>query len=148
MNTLFDQRCRELSQLCGVDVAPTQGDPDSGAMATQLVLHGAAVDFMADSPAADSLFTRVHFGAVDAADPTAWGELLEINFALAGDAAPVFSRDPASGDVLLQQRWPRDTQIHELLATLDRHCHAARAWREAPDVRTWAAGQRLSEWVR
>jgi hypothetical protein len=148
MNTLFDQHCRELSELSGVDVAPPRSDPDSGAMATQLMLHEAEVDFMAESPAAESLFTRVHFGALDAADRTAWGELLEINFALAGDAAPIFSRDPASGDVLLQQRWPRDTQINELLATLERQCRAARAWREASDVHAWAANQRLSEWVQ
>lgn len=61
----------------------------------------------------------------------AWQALLDANFLMLGPDAPCFSRNPATGEVVLQQACPLHATTPQVLqARIERMTQVARRWRE------------------
>lgn len=131
MSKRFFELCHELGYLAGQAPAQLQGDGDGdGPWSAHMTMYGVGVELVCEAEAAERLYSRVHFGPMPPKDEEAqWGDLLEANFLLLDPSGAVFSRDPQTHDVVLQQSWPADTQPQVLLRVLEPQCEAAGNWR-------------------
>jgi hypothetical protein len=125
MDARFNELCRELCDLAGVPLLEVQTD-EHGSQVGSLILRDVEVQVLQSPDSRDRVFSRVVIGPAPSDSDALWGELLAANylFFMAGEGS--FSRDPWTGDVILQQRWSAEISARELLERLTRHCDISR----------------------
>lgn len=111
--------------VCGLfEVQPPPLQPDANGL-TGFTLQLRGVDIsVVEAPAgmAPAVFVLVEFGAPPAGrELDTWHALLDANFLMLGAHAPSFSRNPVTGDVVLQYA----CTLHE--ATCEGLCESIRA---------------------
>lgn len=128
----FDELCKGLSEIAGV--TPPALEPDEqGITAFSVHLHDVAVTVAhAPQSSPDCAFVLIEFGEVPRdRDLAVWTALLDANFLMMGESAPCFSRNPATGQVLLQYVYPFDTATAlDLYQGIVKMVDIARRWRE------------------
>jgi hypothetical protein len=132
----FDELCAGLCELAAVPRPVLQADAD-GRVAFHVVLRGTTVNLIHcpdESPG--HFFVLFELGplppAEDGTDPTAGlRALLQANHALLQVHPPVFSLDPATGQVVLQHVCPLfDTTPVEVFELMSQGIETASRWRE------------------
>lgn len=128
----FDELCKGLSEIAGVTPPPLEADKQ-GIIAFSVHLHEVAVS-VAHAPQSSPgcAFVLIEFGKVpEGRELAAWTALLDANFLMMGESAPCFSRNPATGQVLLQYAYPFDRATAlDLYQGIVKMVDIARRWRE------------------
>lgn len=128
----FDELCKGLSEIAGVTPPALEAD-EQGIIAFSVHLHDVAVS-VAHAPQSSPgcAFVLIEFGEVPKdSEIAAWTALLDANFLMMGESAPCFSRNPATGQVLLQYAYPFDTATAlDLYQGIVKMVDIARRWRE------------------
>jgi hypothetical protein len=100
----FDDFCDSICDLIGV-AAPTLEPDASGLVGFTVTHHETAISFLkADRGDEPGILMMVDFGAPPADKaPAVMLSLLDANFLMMGVGAPSFGRNPATGEISLQQ---------------------------------------------
>ena len=131
----FTALCRDLRDLAG-GPGPDEPERDAVGAAMCLTLGDAQVQLLQRLDRPDCVFSRVVVDPVARGhDEPVWREVLEANFGLCLSGGPVFSRDPHSGALLLQQRWPVSTTPQAMYEALTGQAALADPWCRAHDCR-------------
>jgi hypothetical protein len=130
----FDELCAGFCELIAV-TPPVLNADANGLVAFHVVRRGVTI-ILAHRPgiSKDHFFALFELGPIASDADKAAAEvqaLLEANFVLLQVHPPVFSRDPASGDVVLQYVFPLfETTPNGLHELIDREIDRVLAWRE------------------
>ncbi len=128
----FDELCKGLSEIAGV-TAPALTPDEQGIIAFSVHLHEVAVS-VAHAPQSSPhcAFVVIEFGDIPQDRAlAAWTALLDANFLMMGESAPCFSRNPATGQVLLQYAYPFDTATAlDLYQGIVKMTDIAQRWRD------------------
>lgn len=129
MASNFVDLCNAFCEVAGfAEVSPERDE--EGAMAARFTLGDTDFEFMSESESAHRFFSRVVFGPLPPGDESAqWDELLETNFLISRPGGAAFSRDPWTGNAVLQQSWPAATVPQALFAVISQQCQTACNWR-------------------
>jgi len=128
----FEELCKGLSEIAGA-TPPALTPDDQGIIAFSVHLHEVAVSVAhAPQSAPGCAFVLIEFGEVPKdREQAAWTALLDANFLMMGESAPCFSRNPATGQVLLQYAYPFDKATAlDLYQGIVKMVDIARRWRE------------------
>ncbi len=130
MTSRFQHLFESFCLLAGLGNSTTVDDNSICLAAT---LDGVDFELLQSGALADDrFFSRVIYGPlVPADDPQQWSDLLAANMAFFGADGLAFSREPASGQLVLQRSWPGDTPAEELFQILSLQFAAAREWRSS-----------------
>jgi hypothetical protein len=130
----FEEMCAGFCELIAVSPPVLRADAN-GLVAFHVVLRNATV-ILAHRPATskDHFFVLFELGPISGQAESAATEmqaLLEANFVLLQVNAPVFSRNPATGDAVLQYVFPLfDTTVTGLYELIDKEIDRLFRWRE------------------
>lgn len=127
----FDEFCRAFCELAAIPRPDLSPDPH-GAFAFTVLMRGVSVTVLHVPSRPDVAYVMAELGSVpEHSAMEAWRALLDANMLLRGKDAPVFSRNPQTGDVILQRAFPLGdaTAVHvyeqvELLVAM------ARQWQQ------------------
>ena len=125
----FDECCKYFCELAGfAAAAPRTGA--SGAQSFSIRLRGIEVTALALPHAPESVFLAAELGAADAGDEGCWVVLLEANSAVPGAGGARFSRNPRTGDAVIQWtcRLPDVTPV-DVYRSVSRMVDVASRWR-------------------
>ncbi len=130
----FQVLCEGVCGLFGV--APPRLQADANGL-TGFTLQVQDVDIsVVEGPAGTTpaVLLLVEFGAPPAGrELQAWHTLLDANFLLLGAHAPCFSRNPVTGDVVLQQASAlQDVSCEALVERIRSIAEVAARWRQDP----------------
>jgi hypothetical protein len=129
MASNFVDLCNAFCEVAGLAEVPPERD-EEGAMAARFTLGDTDVELMSESESAQRCFSRVVFGPLPSGDePAQWDELLETNFLIYRPGGAAFSRDPWTGNAVLQQSWPAATAPQALFSVISQQCQTAWSWR-------------------
>jgi hypothetical protein len=131
----FEHLCAGFCELVQLPTPALKAD-DRGLIAFHVVLRGATVNLVhrpAVSP--DHVFVLFELGPIghDGSDSVSQlVALLEANFVLLELNAPVFSRNPATGDAILQYVYPLfEATPNDLYELIDKEIDRISHWRES-----------------
>jgi hypothetical protein len=130
----FDELCAGFCEL--IAVTPPVLNADANELVAFHVVRRDVTIILAHRPGSskDHFFVLFELGPIanDAEDAAAQMQaLLEANFVLLQVHPPVFSRNPASGDAVLQYAFPLfETTPNGLCELIDREIDRVLAWRE------------------
>lgn len=130
----FDELCAGFCEIAHVS-PPALGVDARGLVAFHVVLRGATVNVVhCPRTSPEHVFVVFEFGPVGQGGPDSLAELqtlLEANFELLQVHPPVFSRNPATGDAVLQYVYPLfDATAHGLYELIERGVDWVSHWRE------------------
>jgi hypothetical protein len=127
----FSQLCEAFCETAGVP-APTLEADAHGVIAFTAVLNDVSVS-VAHAPEThrDCAFVLVEFGAPPAGrEQESMASLMEANFLMLGEYSPVFSRNPANGEIVLQYAYPfANASALELYQSVVEMTELALRWR-------------------
>ncbi|MGE4242663.1 CesT family type III secretion system chaperone [Ramlibacter sp.] len=131
MTARFQDLCDGYCGIAGVP-APQLEMEAEGLVAFHVRLRGVTVDFVY-SPAVDDqrILVIVEMGPLPEHNGAAVAGLLDANFFRQQPGAPVFARNPATGDAVLQLLHPLEaTTAADLFAVVDAGIDTALQWRD------------------
>jgi hypothetical protein len=128
----FEQLCKGFCEIAGMQ-APDLAPNDQGVWAATLHMRGVPVSVLQFDPNDPTAYLIAEFGSLpeDQALP-GWLALLDTNLSLAGKHAhaPAFSRNPGTGEVLLQWGCPlADVTAVDVYQRVIAMVDLARHWR-------------------
>ncbi|WP_194792945.1 CesT family type III secretion system chaperone [Caenimonas koreensis] len=135
----FQDLCAGLCDLVNVPT-PTLGEDALGRVGFHVVVRGATVNLVHCPHACpDHVFVLFEFGPVGQSGPDSFADLqalLDANFVLLQVNPPVFSRNPATGEAVLQYVFQLfDASPHDLHALIERGVQMVERWHaDATDV--------------
>lgn len=109
---------------------------DQGRQAFHTTMYGTTVSVLHRKAVAHDLaFVVFNLGAMPKAQGERGGfDLLDLNFQLIGKDSPVFARNPATGDILLQASFRfAEKSPHDLLHVISQCADLAAMWRAGLD---------------
>lgn len=130
----FEDLCAGLCDLVQVPL-PSLKEDSLGRVGFHVLLRGATVNLVHCPHACpDHVFVLFEFGPVRQDGPGSLADLqtlLDANFVLLQVNPPVFSRNPGTGDVVLQYVFKLfDATPHDLYALIDGGVHMVAQWRD------------------
>lgn len=144
----FEELCAGFCELVQVSPPPLKADAQ-GLVAFHVVLRGITVNFVhRPDVTPDHVFVIFELGALDHRSEHGFGQLealLDANFALLQLNSPVFSRNPGTGDVVLQYIYPLfETTASSLYQLIEKEIDRISQWVEigsTPGIRadSWTA---------
>ena len=132
----FDELCAGFCELAKVP-APRLVADDRGLVAFHVTLRGSVID-LAYRPTVcpDHFFVLFNFGPHGEQNLARLKGLLEANFVLLQANAPVFSRNPATGDIVLQHACPLfEATPSDLWGLITREIERSARWHQDACVR-------------
>ncbi len=128
MNSRFSPLLEQFCRLAELSARPVE---DATGLFLGATLGGVDFElFQPQSQDGDRFFSRVVFGPLSPPDePQQWRALLAANMGFPGAGGQAFSRDPVSGEAVLQQSWAGGTTPDLLYRQLSCQMAVARDWR-------------------
>ncbi len=130
-STDFSALCQALCTQLGVQPPELEPDP-LGVVGFTVQLRGVDLAVLHTRPTDAFTLLLVNFGPLDEdREPGIWRALMDANFLLVGPDAPAFSRNPVTGEVLLQHVLPlADVDAAQLRARMVHMAEVALQWRK------------------
>jgi hypothetical protein len=130
----FEDLCAGFCEIVHVTPPALRVDAQ-GLLAFHVVLRGATVNLVhCPQTSPDHVFVVFELGPIGQEGPASFADLqtlLEANFKLLRVHPPVFSRNPATGDAVLQYVFPLfDATPHGLYELIDEGVNWVSQWRE------------------
>jgi hypothetical protein len=127
----FEEFCEEFCEIAGIE--PPELAPDQwGTLAFSMQMRDIALTALQVPSRPDMAYVMAELGPMpqDRAQE-GWRTLMDTNKVLLGQDAPVFSRNPETGEVVLQQSLPlaRST-VAELFARIEGLTEMACQWQQ------------------
>ena len=134
----FEELCAGFCEIAGVSTPSLVGDA-KGVIAFHVTWRDVTVDLIhCAKKCADHAFVLFEFGPCsqdDVSPSSSLQDLLHANFLQLQAHPPVFSRNPATGDVLLQYVYPLfDASPNGLFDLIDKGVAMALRWRQGNAV--------------
>lgn len=127
----FSALCQALCTQLGVQAPQLEPDP-LGVVGITVQLQGVDLAVLHTRPTDAFALLLVTFGPLDEdREPGIWRALMDANFLLVGPDAPAFSRNPVTGEVLLQHVLPlANVDAAQLRVRMVRMAEVALQWRK------------------
>lgn len=147
----FDELCKGLCEIAGFPPPALMTPEEEGNLAFSMRLRGVVISALQPSRGRGGTALLIaQFGAMPPElEPAGWLGLLDANFFLMDEDAPRFSRNPKTGEIILQWNCPLGAlSVTDAFLRASRMVDLARSWHShhvlgAPDsgVFEWGVGR-------